>query len=205
MADDIQHDGDLPDPQAAASDDTWKPVDPTPTATPPMPTWVKVAGLGAIALLVAAAILIGILLGRGARPTETPSPSPTPTPSPSVNFEPPIQVGTFVASEATESQGPAPENQRIARANYFDGTDRVILAMTWPVGDLGRYLADAGVEGISEQAGTPGVQCGTSVDTNRAACGLMSGDTALLLLSVTDFPATKLAPLLQEFESAVAR
>ncbi|HJE51851.1 MAG TPA: hypothetical protein K8V15_07720 [Tessaracoccus flavescens] len=195
----------MSEPSSQPTPEGWKPASVEPPAPAPIPTWVKATALVLAALLVALAIVVGSSLGRSSRPQPSETPTESPTPSPSFVFEAPTAVGEFVAGEKVESEGPAPANQKIARANYFDGTDRLVFAMTWPVEDLSTFLTDAGIEAAAERPGTDGVMCGKSIDTNRAACATLEDDAALLLLAVTEVPETRLAPLLAEFSTALAR
>lgn len=180
---------------------TWTAVGPDDDAAPPpIPTWAKVLGVTALALLVVLAGLLGTALGRWS-PTPAPSATPSPSPSPSFELTPPVQVGEFVAGDITESAGPAPLNQRIVRASYSDGTDRLLLVLTWPEEDIDTFVTGAGIEDAQEL--TAGTICGTSLDTDLPACARLSGDTGLLLLAVTEQRPTVVAALLSEFERAL--
>lgn len=177
--------------------ETWTPVD----AAPPEPPqrrqwWVAAAGPALLVLLLVLGGLVGGALGRSAVPKD-----PSPGPEPSFAVDPPVQVGDMVRGEVTESSGPAPENQRIVRADYSDGVNKVIFVMTWPEDDVDSYLADAGIEGAS--AIGAGTLCGTSVDTSLPACGRIAQQTGLLLLAVTEHATSDVATLLGEFEAAV--
>lgn len=185
---------------------TWTAVDePSEPTPPPMPTWAKAAGIALLAAIVILAGVLGASLGRsGPAPTLEPSPSPSssPSPTPAFRLEAPVQVGEFVAGEVNETRGPAPLNQRIIRADYSDGTDRLLLAITWPEEDVDDFVAGAGIEGAEEL--TAGTMCGTSLDTGFPACARLSGgDTGLLLLGVTEISPTVVAALLTEFERAL--
>lgn len=183
---------------------TWTKVgdDKSATPPPPMPTWAKAAGLGLLALIMVLAGILGASLGRsGPAPTLEPSESPSPSPTPPFELEAPVQVGEFVAGDVTETQGPAPLNQRIVRANYTDGTDKLLFVITWPEEDLDEFVAGAAIEGAEEL--TPGTMCGTSLDTEYSACARLSGDVGLMLLGVTELRPTVVAAFLTEFERAL--
>lgn len=173
----------------AVSDDTTQPA---------APWWGRLLGPAIAAALVVAGGLIGAGLGGATGSSE----SPTPTPSPKLIMDPPVQVGDLVRGGVTESNGPAPENQRIVRADYSDGVNKVIFVMTWPEDDAVTYVADAGVEDAAEVGG-PGTLCGLSLDTSLPACGRVTEETGLLLLAVTEHSTHDLAVLLTEFETAV--
>ena len=175
---------------------TWTPVPADQAdAAQSAPRWSRLIGPAVAAALVVTGGLIGAGLG-GLSGRE-----PEPEPSPTLSMDPPVQVGDFVRGEVTESTGPAPQNQRIVRADYSDGADKVIFVMTWPEDELTAYVADAGVEGTSEVQ--PGTLCGTSIDTSFWACGRIKDETGLLLLAVTDQEEPAIRALLREFDAAV--
>ncbi|HSO69923.1 MAG TPA: hypothetical protein VLQ67_09815 [Arachnia sp.] len=167
------------------------------TTQPPAPWFGRLLGPAIAAALVVAGGLIGAGLGGATGSSE----SPTPAPSPKLTMDPPVQVGDLVRGDVTESGGPAPENQRIVRADYSDGVNKVIFVMTWPEEDAATYVADAGVEDAAEVGG--GTLCGLSVDTSLPACGRVTEETGLLLLAVTEHATQDLAVLLTEFQTAV--
>lgn len=195
----------MSEPVGTGSSSDWKAVGGKADAPerPPIPLWAKALGLALIAAIIVLAGVLGASLGRsGPAPTASVSPSPSPSPSPPFVLEPPVQVGEFVAGEPTESRGPAPLNQRIVQATYTDGTDRLLLVMTWPEESVDDFIAGAGIEGAEEL--TAGTMCGSSVDTGLPACARMYEDTGLLLLAVTeDIGPTVVAALLNEFERAL--
>ncbi len=162
--------------------------------------WGLVYGPVIVVILLIVGAFVGAALGRSAAVPEAVTSSPSPTPA--FALEPPVQVGDLVRGEVTESSGPAPENQRIVRADYSDGANRLIFVMTWPEDDASAYVADAGVESVV-QAGD-GVLCGTSVDTSLPACGRVVDGTGLLLLAVTEQATADVAELLDEYTEAVA-
>ncbi|HRA04622.1 MAG TPA: hypothetical protein PK963_04500 [Arachnia sp.] len=165
-------------------------------AQPPAPAWSRFLGPAVAAALVISGGLIGAGLGGLGGESE-----PEPEPSPTLSMDPPVQVGEFVRGEVTESTGPAPENQRIVRADYSDGADKLIFVMTWPEEDLSAYVTDAGVQSANEAE--PGTLCGTSIDTTFTACGRIKEETALLLLAVTEQTEPAVLHLLGEFDAAV--
>lgn len=186
-------------PATPSAPESWEPVSPADVVRP-RPWWVAAAGP---ALLVVLLVLGGIIGGALGRSVGTTSPTPSSSPTPPYVMDPPIQVGDLVRGAVTESSGPAPENQRIVRADYSDGVNKVIFVMTWPEDDVSTYVADAGVEGANE-VGRAGTLCGTSLDTSLPACGRISQGTGLLLLAVTEHATAELATQLAAFEDAVA-
>lgn len=165
---------------------------------PARPWWELAAGPAIVIVLLIVGALVGASLGRM---SAAPASSSSPSPSPSFALEPPVQVGDLVRGEITESEGPAPDNQRIVRADYSDGANRMIFVMTWPVTDASAFVSDAGVEGIVDSGG--GTLCGTSIDTSLPACGRVLDGTGLLLLAVTEQATSDVAALLTDFEAAV--
>ena len=165
-------------------------------AQPPAPAWSRFLGPAVAAALVVTGGLIGAGLGGLGGGSE-----PEPEPSPTLSMDPPVQVGEFVRGEVTESTGPAPENQRIVRADYSDGADKVIFVMAWPEEDLPTFVADAGVQSAADAAA--GTLCGTSVDTTFPACGRIKEETGLLLLAVTEQTESSVLELLGSFDAAV--
>lgn len=163
----------------------WTPVAHHGDHRPPLPHAVKFGGLALLAVLLVLAVVAGIGLGGGFSP-KTPEASASPTPA--FSMELPIQVGDFVRGDASASQGPAPENQEIVRADYSDGVNRVVVLLTFPERDIEQFLTDAGVD-TSELQGEgagDGIHCGRSEDTGRQACALVEDSTGLLVLSLTD-------------------
>lgn len=167
------------------TDQQWTAVSREEPARPPLPASVKFGGLALLAVLLVAAVLGGIALGGGFRG----SASSSPTPTPAFSMELPVQVGDFVRGDATASQGPAPQNQDIVRADYSDGTNRVVVLLTFPEPDVISFLKDAGIDTsqlTGQQTAGDGIHCGTSVDTGQEACALVDDSTGLLVLSLTE-------------------
>lgn len=183
----------------------WRPVAPSEGARTkaPLPPAVKYGGLGFLVLLLVAAVLIGIALGGGFTPEE---PEPTPTPQPALTMDPPVQVGDFVRGELSTSEGPAPAHQRIVRADYSDGTNKLVLLLTFPESDVADFLAAAGIEhpegGVVELL--EGVSCGVSADTTRPACGKVVDNTGILVVSLTDAEVQDVHTRLNDFVAALA-
>ena len=176
---------------------TWTAVAAEEPAAPPQgPRWARLVGPAAAAALVVLGGIIGAGLGGA-----TDGSAPGASPSPKLSMEPPVQVGEFVRGGVTESSGPAPENQRIVRADYSDGADKLVFVMTWPEDDLTAYVADAGVEETGEAM--PGTICGTSVDSNFPACARITEETGLLLLAVTEQSEAAVLGMLGQFDAAV--
>lgn len=177
---------------------TWTAVPVDETRIPPSaPRWASLVGPAIAGALVLAGGLIGAGLGAASVVSE-----PEPTPSPKLSMDPPVQVGEFVRGKVTESTGPAPESQRIVRADYSDGADKLIFVMTWPEENLADYVADAGVESVAEVE--LGTLCGMSLDTSFSACGRIKEDTGLLLLAVTEQSESAVLDILGRFDSAVS-
>ncbi|MBK7822173.1 MAG: hypothetical protein IPJ61_14215 [Tessaracoccus sp.] len=180
----------------------WRPVAPEGARKAPLPPAVKYGGLGLLALLIVAAVVIGIALGGGFTPEE---PTPTPTPKPALLMDPPVQVGDFVRGELTTSEGPAPANQRIVRADYSDGTNKLVLLLTFPESDVADFLAAAGIEhpegGVIELL--EGVSCGVSADTTLPACGKVVDGTGILIVSLTDAEVGDVRERLNDFTTAL--
>jgi hypothetical protein len=189
---------------AAEEPREWRPVAPSAGATRrPLPPAVKYGGLALLALLLVAAVLIGIALGGGFTPKE---PEPTKPPTPALSMEPPVQVGDFVRGDLATSEGPAPAHQRIVRADYSDGTNKLVLLLTFPETDVADFLAAAGVEhpegGVVELL--EGVSCGVSADTSRPACGKVVENTGILVVSLTDAEEQDVHTRLTEFADVLA-
>lgn len=206
-----------PQPSPAHSDPDspeWKSVGAPHSERPPLPRAVKVGGFALLGLILIAAILIGVALGGGfGGPSD--GASSEPTRSPALTMDLPVQVGEYVRGEITTSQGPAPDNKRIARADYSDGENSVVLLLTFPEPDLGDFLEAAGIETGTDPSGSPSsdpsstvnlprdVRCGTSVDTSQVACARVVDETGLLLATVTPQDTQRVEELLEEFQAAV--
>lgn len=165
---------------------------------PPAAWWERLLGPA----IATALVVTGGLIGAGLGGADGASQPPTPSRSPKLTMSPPVQVGDLVRGDVSESTGPAPENQRIVRADYSDGANKVIFVMTWPEEDAVAYVTDAGIQDAVETIGS-GTLCGLSVDTSLPACGRVSQETGLLLLAVTEHATEDLAEILIEFERAV--
>lgn len=191
-----------PEAEETSGPREWRPVAPGEhRARTPLPPAVKWGGLGILALLLVGAVLAGIAMGGGFAPADSPSPTPTPA----LAMEPPVQVGDFVRGELTESQGPAPAQQRIVRADYSDGAAKLVLLLTFPEHDVADFLLAAGIERpeAGEVVGLDGVACGVSADTTRPACGKVVDNTGLLVVSLTDTGEAEVRELLSEFETSL--
>jgi hypothetical protein len=188
---------------AAAESREWRPV--APSGSPPrrpLPPAVKYGGLALLALLLVAAVLIGIALGGG---FTSPEPEPTKPPTPALSMEPPVQVGDFVRGSLTNSEGPAPDHQRIVRADYSDGSNKLVLLLTFPETDVADFLTAAGIEhpegGVVDLL--EGVSCGVSADTTRPACGKVVENTGILVVSITDADEEDVRTHLTDFTTAL--
>jgi len=165
-------------------------ANPEPPAKPPLPFGVKVGGALLGVGLIAVAAWAGIALGGGPR-----------EPEPLWPLEAPQQVGDYIVGGVTESPVPSDEGRSILRADYADGTSRVVLLMSRPETDLTEYLTNAGIEDTAE-AGEVAV-CGTSVDTGLTVCARMVDETGILMVGLTEQDAATLAPLLNDFVNAL--
>ena len=188
---------------AAAESREWRPV--APSGSPPrrpLPPAVKYGGLALLALLLVAAVLIGIALGGG---FTSPEPEPTKPPTPALSMEPPVQVGDFVRGSLTNSEGPAPDHQRIVRADYSDGSNKLVLLLTFPETDVADFLTAAGIEhpegGVVDLI--EGVSCGVSADTTRPACGKVVENTGILVVSLTEADEQDVRTHLTDFTTAL--
>ena len=210
-------DGDLPEvsglPAGAPATGQWRRVprapeevtDTTPVEDagvpdppPPIPLPVKVVGIALIALLLLAAVWVGMSLGRSA-PVEAPSFSPPPPPA--WAMEPPQVLGEFVQGTLERNPAGSAIGKEIVRADYSDGTDRVVLLLSRPETSLEQYLAEAGVEGATEVGQS---SCGTSIDTNRPVCARIADDTAIMVAGLTEQALSTLAGQVDEFYGAMA-
>lgn len=172
---------DQPSPSSPQEDPQWKEVS---AAHPPLPRRVLYSGLGALVVLIILAIVAGIGLGGGFSGQKTGS-----SEQPAFSMELPVQVGNFVRGTVTSSRGPAPADQRLERADYSDGTARIVVLLAFPQPDLSSFLKDAGIETTAiddEPLRIDDIRCGTSIDTGRDACALVDGTTGLLVQSLTD-------------------
>lgn len=180
----------------------WRPVAPSgdepPTA---LPKAVRYGGLGLLALLLVAAVLVGIALGGGFRAKEA---DPT-SQAPALSLEPPVQVGDFVRGSLGSSEGPAPDHQRIVRADYSDGKNQLVLLLTFPESDVVDFLTAAGIEHPDGGVVTllDGVSCGVSADTTLPACGKVVENTGILVVSLTDASEEDARARLDAFTDAV--
>lgn len=179
---------------AAATDPTPVMDAGVPDPPPPIPRVVKVVGLALVAALMVLAAWLGLSLGSGG-PTPTPTP-PTPTPE-LWPLDPPVVVGEMVRGDVV-TDTPAGTNRTVVRADYSDGTDRLVLVLTRPESDVTSHLEDAGVTGAAPN-GT--ATCGRSVDSGDPVCATVTDETAVMLLSFGGHSTGELADLVEEYSS----
>lgn len=206
------------DPAKESTTSGWRVVGAHGTAPhPPLPPHVKWGGLGLLALLVAAAVLIGVALGGG---FDRSGEHPGPTASPELIMDPPIQVGEYVRGRVSSADPQASAgSDRQVSADYSDGVASIVFLMVWPRDDLRGFMEDAGVEIGAEptpsSSATPGVEptvtgvrdagivCGVSADTDGIACAKVVRDTGLMVAALSGQQEEEIAFLLEEFEQAV--
>lgn len=165
-------------------------------AKPAVPTPVTIA-----LVLVGVALVIGaFLLGRSLGTAE----EPTTTTSEIAPLAAPESLKAFQKGEESDpSTGP---DKEIVRANYTDGTDKILLVLSRPEADLEKFLADAGINDLQQQADKPGgdevspTLCGKSADTGFAACGRINGGVGELIVGATEMQAATLVELLEELQ-----
>lgn len=183
----------------AAVDDTAPVADAgLPDAPPPMPTWVKWTGIGAVAVLLLLALWLGLSLG-GAEPEETASATPTNTEA-SWPVEAPQVVGDLVRGDTNRSEDPAIPGRVIATADYSDGEQRVALVLSRPEENLRSYLADAGISSVSEVGAS---SCGTSSDTDATVCVRIVDATAIMVVGLSEQSPEELASVVEDFHEVL--
>lgn len=191
-----------PDSAASAAEATSAAVSPPnqshpPQDVPPIPRWVKLSGAIGIVVLLALAGWFGLSLGGGL-PTPQPSASPTATWA----LEPPQLVGNLVRGDVTPTTNPAFPDQTVVRADYTDGSAKVVLILSRPQPDVDRFLGDAGV---TDLATTGDIRCGTSGDTGGAVCARVVDETAIMLAGLTGQDRDSLSVLLLKFSEELVK
>lgn len=181
-------------------------------AKPPVPTLFTI-----VAVLLAVALVGGsYLLGRELGTPASPSPS---APAPAA-LEVPKQLGGYTLAESQDTDPTPKAGQEVARGNYTDGKNKLVLLMVRPQQELEKFLTDGGVSDLQEmpsegdetsasasasgspsQAPVPELMCGKSSDTGFAACGKLVDGVGQLLYAATDVPQDQLAKLLLEVPS----
>lgn len=162
----------------------------------PLPRSVILVGVLVTVLLVVVAGWIGSsLAGPGTKDTVSPTNGSWP-------LDPPKLVGELVRGEVTETSDPANANHTIVRTDYTDGTTKVVLILSRPEADLGAFLTDAGVPDSSDVGST---KCGTSTDTNSPVCAMVTDDTGLMLVGLTEQEPATLAKILLDFHDALVQ
>ncbi|MDO5735055.1 MAG: hypothetical protein Q4P15_01120 [Propionibacteriaceae bacterium] len=164
---------------------------------PKMPLLVKVGGLTLVALLLLMALWLGLTLGE---PGSTEAvPTPTVEEEPPWPLEPPVSVGNMVKGESA-SPSSAPAGREIARANYSDGSVKVLLLLSRPEDDLEDYLANLRVEEV-EAVGD--AKCGMSADTQLPVCARIIDETAIAVAGLSEQEFQQLASLVESFYAAM--
>lgn len=165
-----------------------------PDPPPPIPRLVKIVGLAAVGVLMVLSAWLGLSLG-----SVGPTPSPTPeTPAPELwPLDPPVVVGEMVRGDVV-TDVPVGTTRTVVRADYSDGTDRVVLVLTRPQSDVAAHLEDAGVTG-AQPNGTS--TCGRSVDSGDPVCAVVVDETAVMLLSFGGHSTGQLADLVEEYST----
>lgn len=193
----------------------WRPVDDGGAPHPPLPRHIKWGGLGLLAVLVVAAVLIGVALGGGFG-----SGNPGATASPGLIMDPPIQVGEYVRGRTSSPDpGASPSADRQVSAEYSDGAASIVFMMVWPRDDLAKFMDDAGVKVGAEPSASasptaspepsasgfqdPSILCGISADTNGIACAKLVDGTGVMVAGLSGQQEEEIAFLLDEFEQAV--
>ncbi len=207
--DEHQVTGDSEDSSVAA-EDMWRNV-PRPTteelltpstqgADPPsIPRGVKVIGIVIVLALLFLSVWLGLSLGR--------SGSPAPEPSPTVEeelweLEPPVTMDEFVRGDVTSTPRDGDNDRDIARADYTDGTDRLILLLSRPETDLATYLEGAQVSGVEPVEGSGGISCGTSTisaENSIPFCARVVDDTAIAVAGLSEQDTSTLTSLVDSF------
>lgn len=167
-------------------------------ADPPgIPKVVKIVGLLIVILLLLLSVWLGLSLGRSG------AGGPATTPSPSVDdtlwaLEPPITVGNFVSGDVTITPGTNGDRD-IARANYTDGTDKLILLLSRPEDDLATYLENANVTDVQPGQISDGISCGISDDNKLPFCARVVDDTAIAVAGLSEQDFAELTDLVDSF------
>lgn len=202
------------EPQSPPEVSDWRPAGDSAAPHPPLPRHIKWGGLGLLAALVAAAVLVGVALGGGF------GSKPEATASPELSMDPPVQVGEYVRGRTSSANPEAsPSAGRQVSAEYSDGSASLVFLMVWPLEDLSKFMDDAGVQVGAEPSGSPSpsasvepsasgfqdpsIVCGISADTNGVACAKLVHGTGVMVAGLSGQQAEEVAYLLDEFEQAV--
>ena len=163
---------------------------------PSIPRGVKIVGL----LIVFVLLLLSVWLGLSLSTSGSGVPAPTPSVDETLwDLEPPTTVGDFVKGDVTDTPGAADGERDIVRANYTDGTDKLILLLSRPEDDLSIYLKDAGVPDAEPMEGSDGIRCGISRDNAVPVCARIVDNTAIAVAGLSDQDFTDLTSLVDSF------
>ena len=187
----------VPRDEAGDGEDDEHSTDETPATQPhhqppPIPRFVKVAGVIAAVVLLVVAGWIGLTLGK-----------PSPEASPTCELKLPVQVGDFVAGEAKES--PAPDGKSsIIRATYSDGNTKFVLLFQrpGPASNLDSYLGEVGISDISQ---VHDASCGIFVDSKNPVCARVLDSTAIMVMGLSNQDNESLAGLIDTVYATVKK
>lgn len=166
---------------------------------PQIPLAVKIGGLSLVGVLLLMSAWLGLSLGGSGGPQSTNSPTPT-IDETLWDLDPPTTLGGFVVGETTSTPFGTSSDRAIVRANYADGTAKIVLLLSRPEDDVSTYLEDTA---IGDNESVDDATCGTSIDNDVPVCVRVVDDTAIAVAGLSDQEFSELASLVDAFYSAM--
>lgn len=173
----------------------WKNV-PKSGGKPPLPLWVKTAGIGAVVALLVLAAWLGSSLGGGHSPG-----NPTQS-SEQWELKLPQQVGDYIAGIQSSPSQLTPASQTpstLVSSEYSNGSEQIVVQLMRPAPDLPEFLKYFEIVDAVEVGQA---SCGT-ID-GKSTCVRILDSTAVVVSGKNDQTPDALAPLVDQFYSAVS-
>lgn len=160
-----------------------------------LPRWIwAVLGMLLVLLAVGGAVFAAMSINN--RPSATASPSQVNT---QWSMTPPLTMGAYsrdANAVATPSSNPATQKQALATTYSKNGKDMLVLLQSRPEDDARKFMTDLGMNAIVENGNG---FCGTSIESNRDACAIVRGNTAVAVSDLAGLTRTELMKLAEQF------
>ncbi len=134
--------------------------------------------------------------------TQPAAPASTPAPTSTWKLELPVQIGSYTRDPNAGASPSTQAGSTTTSATYAKGgQDAVVVLMSRPQTDMKAFMADAGMNAVTEQdlsdrSGT--ALCGIDPDHNDTGCVVLQENTAVLVLGLLDQSRQDMADLAEQ-------